>query len=170
MNSCIFQEKYLLIGTKIKKEKNKKLINDKEKKNNFKEFNRIIIKENNNNIIKAGIYIVDLDNKKTQIEYIDFSQKINYIIPFKENILICNFESLDNKGKTFYSLSTFIFEIKNEKIKLEKKKYTNGRYQYINSDIIMGDFIICSSLVENYLIKIYKNGKICPYLNIFIDK
>jgi hypothetical protein len=170
MNSCIFQEKYLLIGTKIKKEKNKKLFNNKEKKNNLEEFNSNIIKEENNNIIKAGIYIVDLDNKQAQIEYIDFSQKINYIIPFKENIFICNFESLENKGKTFYSLSTFIFEIKNEKIKLEKKHYTNGRYQYINSDIIMGDFIICSSLIENYLIKIYKNGKICPYLNIIIDK
>ena len=168
MNSCIFQDKYLLIGTKIKIEKNKNIFNNKIEIK--KEFNNNIIIEETKNNNKAGIFSVDLDNKKSQIIFIDFSQKINYIIPFKENMFICNFESIDNKGITFNSLSTFIFEVKNEKIKLNRYKYLNGRYHNINSGIIKWGFIICSSYKKNYLIRIDKNGKFYRYKDIFIDK
>ena len=161
MNSCIIQNKYLLVGTKIKETKNKNKIifqNNIEQINDSKEINNNVIIEENKNNKKAGIFIVNLDNKQTQIVYINFSHRINYIIPFKENMLLCNFESLSSNGIIYYSLTTFIYEEKNEKNILNKKRFINGNYQYINSNIIMGDFIICSSLTKNYLLKIDENG------------
>jgi len=65
-NSCVFKDKYLLIGTKIDKDtkhsstkneiKNKNQINDNK---NLQKKNNNIIKETK--IIKAGLYIINLD-------------------------------------------------------------------------------------------------------------
>ena len=155
LNSYIIQDKFLLVGTKIKKEKNRKIFN-----------NNTIIEDKT--IKKSGIYIINLDNKTTQMVYINNSLMINYIIPFKNNMFICNFESLCSKGQNFYCLSTFTLEEKKEKIILSKNYYINGRYKYINSNMIMRDFILCSSIKNNYLIRIYKDGMICNYFkNIF---
>ena len=88
LNSCIIQDKYLLIGTKIKKEK---------KKNNN---NNINIEDKN--IKKSGIFIVNLDTKKIQMEYIQGCHMVNGIIPFKGNMFVCNYEFLDSRGINLY--------------------------------------------------------------------
>ena len=167
INSCIIQEKYLLIGTQIKKDK----INNIEKNNNLKQNNNIIFKEEKKNVKKAGIYIINLDNKKAKIEYIKFCQIIYYIIPFKKNMFICNYKShnLDDQF-FFYSISIFTLEEKNNETFLNQLGFINGKYQSINSDIIYRNFILCSSETKNSLLKINNNGSIYNYFDkIYID-
>ena len=179
INSCIIQDKYLLIGTKIKKNKKINIFDKIGDNNNLNSINNNIIEEKKN-IKIAGIYIINLDNKKSQIENIENCSSLNKIIPFNENMIVCNYESLFSKSKVYYTLSfhhflnynqnlkklsTFFVEDKNEKIILHKKKYINGHYKNVNSDIINLDFLLCSSESQNCLLKINKDGRIINYFN-----
>ena len=118
LNSCIIQDKYLLIGTKLKKDKKKNIIkngNFKEKENKLKYIDSISIIEEKKTE-NAGVYIINLDNKKIQMEYIELCNVINCIIPVCENIFACTFElssRFHNNSCKLYSLTTFNLEEKN---------------------------------------------------------
>jgi len=172
-NSCIINDKYLLIGTKVDKVENKK---NKKKQ---------IGKENNNEIKekkieKAGIYIINLDiifnnlskiDEAMQIKYFDSCKEINCISHIRENMLICNFKLIQPKNfRDQFSINTYEFTEKNGMININKKYFMHGIYKNINSRKLIDDsFIICSNNEYNQLLKIDKNGEIYYYFDIRIN-
>jgi len=172
-NSCIINDKYLLIGTKVDKI---------EKKNNIK---KQIKKENNNEIKeikinKAGFYIINLDiifnnwsniDKAIQINYLDFCKELYCISHIKENMFICTFKVIQSKNyKEHFSINTYEILEKNGIIHFNKKYFKNGIFKNINSSKLIDDsFIICSNKEYNQLLKIDKNGEIYYYFDIKIN-
>ena len=178
-NSCLINDKYLLIGTKIDKVENKK--NNKNNKNKKKQ----IEKENNNEIKekkieKAGIYIINLDtifndlskiDKAIQINYFDCCKEIYCLSHIRENMFICSFKLIRPKNfKDNFSINTYEITEKNGMIKINKKYFMYGIYKNINSSKLIDDsFILCSNNEYNQLLKIDKNGEIYYYFDIRIN-
>ena len=165
-NSCIIEDKYLIIGTKIKKNNN--IIKNK----NLDNPNNIII-EDNNDIKDAGFYIINLENKNIvkniQMKYTNLCKCVNCIMPIRNNLFACTLEfsrrNEDPYFKKYYSLMTFkIYEEENGNIKIDEKGYKNGYYKNINSFQLINDYyIICSDDKTNSILKIMMNGKIFFY-------
>ena len=172
-NSCIINDKYLLIGTKIDKIENK---NNKNSKKNKKNKKKQIEKENNNEIKekkveKAGIYIINLEvifndlpkiDKAIQINYFDSCKEIYCISHIRENMFICNYKIIQPKEiKYCFSINTYEIIEKNGMININKKNFLLGIYKNINSSKLIDDsFVICSNKEYNQLLKIDKNGEI----------
>ena len=146
-NSCVIKDKYLLIGTKVDK--------DKKKSNNI---------ENDTKIIEAGIYIINLDaifNDKSKIDKsiknIENCKEVNSILHIKDNMFICNFKKIENN----YSLTSFEIIEKNEKIDIKKISFLSGFCKNINSKKLINDsFIICSYKKNNEIYKINTKGEL----------
>ena len=165
-NSCIIEDKYLIIGTKIKKNNN--IIKNK----NLDNPNNIII-EDNNDIKDAGFYIINLENKNIvkniQMKYTNLCKCVNCIMPIRNNLFACTLEfsrrNEDPYFKKYYSLMTFkIYEEENGNIKIDEKGYKNGYYKNINSFQLINDYyIICSDDKTNSILKIMMNGNIFFY-------
>ena len=178
-NSCLIKDKYLLIGTKADKIENKNF------KSNQKSKNKIIEKENNNEIKeakieKAGIYIINLDiifndlskiDKTIQINYFDYCKEVYCISHIRENMFVCTYKLIrDKKIKQKFCINTYEIIENNGMININKKYYKNGIYKNINSSKLINDsFIICSNTYNNQLLKIDKNGEIYYYFDIRLN-
>ena len=178
-NSCLINDKYLLIGTKISKlvfnnanNKNNKINkNNKNKKNNKNIM--LFKKRNKNKKITSGFYIIDLDDyENIKIEYINNSRNISCITKVRENIFICNVDFTFKNDYTHKNYGLMSFEIleKNGKIIINKKAIKNGDHKMINNrDMINDCFILCSLNKNNQMLKIDEEGNIIFFFDLIIE-